>query len=54
MEGTESVFMAEVVMVAIFAAAVFTIGVFMESGSFGSVVSSVVTIPAILDTELAT
>ena len=39
--------------------AVFTIGVFMESGNFavvdsGSVVSSVVTIPAILDTELAT
>jgi hypothetical protein len=37
----------------------FTTGAFMESGNFavvdsGSVVSSVVTIPAILDTELAT
>jgi hypothetical protein len=58
MEGTEAVLMAEAFMVAIFAAAVLTIGVFMESGNFavadsGSVVSSVVTIPAILDTELA-
>jgi hypothetical protein len=51
--------MVEAFMVAIFAAAIFTTGAFMESGNFavvdsGSVVSSVVTIPAILDTELAT